>query len=141
MYSKREWRKMALAGKHAVVKIGADTVLGINDATFTINGEIVDVTAFDSGGWRRRLQNLRDASISISGFYDPADTTGQVAIRTAILTQDKIEDLTVLADEADATSGFTCDAYIESFEISPSVEGAVPVSISMLSDDEIVVSS
>lgn len=132
---------MALPGKHATVKIASDAVLGINDATFTINGEIVDVSTFESGGWRERLQNLRDATITISGFYDPSDTTGQIVFRTAVLTQAVVEDVIVLADSNSATSGFVCDAFVESFEISPSVEGAVPVSITLQSTGQISVSS
>jgi len=37
------------------VFIANDLVAEINDATFTINGEIVDISSFDSGGWRERL--------------------------------------------------------------------------------------
>lgn len=132
---------MAIAGKKSVVKIGNDNILGINDATFTLNGEIVDVSVFCQGGWRSRLQNLKDATISISGFYEPDDTTGQVVLRTAILNQDKVEDFTVLSDKEVATSGFTCDVFIETFEIAPAIEGAVAVTISVQSDGEVVVSS
>lgn len=132
---------MALPGKHARVALGANAVLGINDATFTINGEIVDVSDFESGGWRERLQNLRDASISISGFYNPGDSTGQVVFRQAILTQAVVEGVTVLADASDPTSGFECDALVETFEIAPSVEGAVPVTISLQSTGIISVAS
>ena len=132
---------MALPGKHARVLVDGNPVLGINDATFTINGEVVDVSDFESGGFRQRLQNLRDASISISGFYNPDDSTGQVLMRTAVLTQALVEGVTVLADASNPASGFTCDAFVEKFEIAPSVEGAVPVSISLQSSGEIVVSS
>ena len=41
---------MALAGKNARVKIGANDVSGLNEATITINGELIDVTTFLSGG-------------------------------------------------------------------------------------------
>lgn len=116
-------------------------VAEINDATFTINGEIVDISSFDSAGWRERLLNLRDATISISGFYSDGDTDGQVALRTAILTQALVEDVKVLADVNTATSGFICDAYVESFEISAAVEGTVTVSITLQSSGPISVSS
>jgi TP901-1 family phage major tail protein len=132
---------MAYTGKHAGVFIANDLVAEINDATFTINGEIVDISSFDSGGWRERLLNLRDASISISGFYVSDDTTGQNVLRTAILTQALVEDVKVLADVNVATSGFICDAFVETFEINAAVEGAVTVSISLQSSGQIAVSS
>lgn len=121
--------------------IGANLVAEINDATFTINGEVVDVTHFGSGGWRERLLNLRDATISISGFYNGGDSTGQALIRDALLSQDLVEDVTVLADSADPTSGFMCDAFPESFEIAAAVEGAVTVSITLQSHGQITIPS
>jgi hypothetical protein len=40
-----------------------------------------------------------------------------------------------------ATSGFICDAYVETFEINAAVEGAVTVSITLQSSGPIAVSS
>lgn len=132
---------MAYPGKHAGVFIDSNLVAEINDATFTINGEVVDISSFDSDGWRERLLNLRDATIAISGFYASDDTTGQNVLRTAILTQALVEDVKVLADVTEATSGFICDALVETFEISAAVEGAVTVSITLQSSGEISVAS
>lgn len=132
---------MALPGKHAGVFIGGVAMLEISDATFTINGEVVDVSSFDSDGWRERILNLRDATISITGFYDPTDSTGQVALRDAQLAQDVVEEVQVRADASDATTGLECDAVVETFEISPAVEGAVGVSITLQSTGPITVPS
>jgi hypothetical protein len=132
---------MALPGKSVAVYIGANQIMQINDCTFTINNELVDITAFEDAAFRRRLSNLVDASISLAGFYKSDDTTGQNLLRTSALTGSLITSFKVLADSAVPTSGFTCNAYVESFEIAPAVEGAVPVSISMLSDGTISVSS
>lgn len=139
--NEREWNKVAYPGKHAAVKIGSDLVAEINDATFTINGEIVDITHFGSGGWRERLLNLRDATISISGFYDGGDENGQAVIRDAILSQAMVENMQVLADAEEPASGFQCDAFPESFEINAAVEGAVTVSITLQSHGLISVPS
>src|SRR5690348_4670846 len=46
----------AVSGKSAVVKIGAATILGLNDAKITINGDTIDVTNFASGGWIEKIQ-------------------------------------------------------------------------------------
>jgi predicted secreted protein len=132
---------MALPGKHAGVLIGGTPMLEISEATFTINGEVVDVSTFDSDGWRERILNLRDATISLSGFYDPSDTTGQVALRDAQLAQDVVEDVQVRADASVASTGLECDAVVETFEINPTVEGAVAVSITLQSTGPITIPS
>jgi len=130
---------MALPGKHAGVLKGGTAIMEISEATFTINGEVVDVSTFDSDGWRERILNLRDATISLSGFYDPTDTTGQVQIRDAQLAQEVVEDIQVRADATDPSTGLECDAVVETFEINPTVEGAVAVSITLQSTGPITV--
>ena len=132
---------MALAGKNAQVKIASDVIAEMSDASMTINGELLDRTTFDDDGWRRKLAGIKDASISISGFYNPSDTTGQVALRTAALAGSVISDFTFLSDKNSATSGFKCDALVGSFEVGAEVAGLVSVSISLESDGEVEVSS
>lgn len=127
---------MALPGKNALVKVNGETILEINDASFSVNGEIVDVSAFGQDGFRERLANLIDANVSMSGFYNPSDTTGQNVLRTAAVTGAKVDGVEVLAD---GTNGFKADCLIETFEVSPAVEGAVPVSISLQSTGEVEV--
>ena len=121
---------MAFPGKNAKVYVGGtggDFILGVNNATFTVNREIVDITAFKSSanGFRDRLANLGDAGGSMAGFYTPTDTSGQVVLRASALTGSEVSGLTVLAASS-AGTGFKCDAFIESFETNPAVEGSVP---------------
>lgn len=132
---------MALPGRNAAVKIGANSVEKVQEATFALDGELIDVTNFDSDGWREKIQGIRGATVNVSGFYDPTDTTGQVAIRGAWLAGTKLTDVTVLADAATATSGFTADMFVASFEISPATENAVGFSAALESDGAIAVSS
>ena len=132
---------MALAGKNAAAKIGAAIVKEVNDANFSLDGELVDVTTFDADGWQKRLQGVKGASVSIGGYYDPTDTTGQVALRAAWLAGTKVPAVTVLADKSVATSGFKADCFVSTFEISPGVDGAVSFSASLESDGPVTVSS
>ena len=132
---------MALSGRNSRIKVGENIVQDLNDASFAINGESIDVTVFDGDGWKKKISGFVDASISISGFYKPDDTTGQAALRQAVLSGTVVSDFTFLADKDVATSGFTCDALVTSFEVSAGVGGAVAVSISLESDGEIAVSS
>lgn len=132
---------MAIPGRKSVVKVSTDTVAELNDANFAINGESIDVSVFGNAGWRDRITGLRDATINISGFYAPTDATGQAALRAGILAGTQVDDVTVLADSAVATSGFTGNFFVSSFEISPAVTNAVEVSITLESTGAITVSS
>lgn len=58
-------------GKNMLIKLGtgtgATTIAGLRPSTFTVNGETVDITNKDSGGYRELLGSAGIASASISG--------------------------------------------------------------------------
>lgn len=118
---------MALPGKNAVVKIGANTIAGLNEASFSASGESIDTTTFSSSGWKERIQGLKEFSMSLSGFYDPTDTNGQVALRTAWLNG-----TTVTVDYlVDGAVGFQGDYLVTSMEIGAGTSGEVSVSFEL----------
>ena len=132
---------MAYPGKGAKVYVGGTSgnhLMDVNDATFTVNREIVDISAFKEShdGWRDRLTNIGDGGGSMSGFYNVSDTNGQVVLRNAALTGNETSGLVVMASTVSG-AGFKCDAFIESFEISPAIEGAVPFTMSFQSNGEV----
>lgn len=49
---------------------------GVNDATYNKLCEIVEITQFGDD-YKKRMGGLKDSDVSISGFFDPADTNGQ----------------------------------------------------------------
>lgn len=118
---------MALPGKNAVVKIGTNTIAGLNEASFSASGETIDTTTFNSNGWKEKMQGLKEFSMSLSGFYEPNDTNGQVALRDAWLNG-----TTVTVDYlVDGTNGFQGSYLVTSFEIGSGVSGEVSVSIEL----------
>jgi predicted secreted protein len=132
---------MAINGLDSRIKIGANIVLDLNNVTFTLNGETYDKTTFDSGKFKEKVAGMVDATGSISGFYNPNDTNGQVALRNALLNGTPVADFTYLPDKNDATSGFVADMIITSFEVSSQVGGLVAVSIGFESTGTISASS
>lgn len=50
--------------KEMSISHDGDTLLLVTDYTFTVNKETVDVTTFDSAGWREFLVDLKDWTIS-----------------------------------------------------------------------------
>ena len=125
----------AAAGKNAIFKVGATAIVGLNDGSVKVNGETIDVTTFASGGWVQKIQGLKSAEISLSGFFEPTDTTGQVALRTALLngTTQTINAL------MDGTIGWTGTFLVSGFETGASPSGEVSVSISLESTGAVTV--
>ena len=125
---------MALAGKNVLVQASTDditynTIKELNDVSFTVDGDNIDVTEF-LDQYMNRIQGLKDVSMSMSGFWDPTDTTGQVAIRNAL-----VNDTAIFAQVLwDGTNGFKAEFKVASFEQSAAVDGAVEVSIDLEGD-------
>lgn len=122
---------MALKGKDVVINVSDDDVTynqvaELNDGTQTIDGTNIDITEFGDD-WINRIQGLKDGTYSLSGFYAPSDTDGQVAIRDAL-----INDTTLYVQFLhDGTNGFQQEVKVATFEVSASVDGAVEVSIDL----------
>ena len=127
---------MALAGKAAHLKIGANTVAELNDISFNLEGDNLDTTVMTATGtdFRSRIQGLKAATVNGSGFRDPSDTNGQQAIYTAWLNDTLLSDVTMMFD---TTNGIKCDARVASFDAGATVAGEVTVSFTLESDGAI----
>lgn len=123
---------MAIAGKNLVVRIATDasgpfsTVGSLKEASISQSGNNQDVSTFGSD-WMVRIQGLRDASYSLSGYYDAADAAGQVAIRSAWLNDTPV----FVQFLPDGSTGFQQEVKVSTYEVSASVDGAQEVSIEL----------
>lgn len=123
-----------LAGKAFRVKVstvagGAGTytaAIAINDGTINLSGTSVDVSEFGNT-WTERLQALKDATYELKGFYNAADTTGQVALRAALLADSEVW-VQMLPD---GTTGFKQQVLVSKFNIGAPINGGVSVDISL----------
>lgn len=125
---------MALKGKCVTINASSDgsifnRVAELNDGTMSIDGDNIDITSFGdcTNSLIDRIQGLVDSSYSLSGFYDPTDTTGQVLIRNALLNDTQV----YVQFLADGTNGFQQEVKVATFEISATVDGVVNISIDL----------
>jgi len=118
-------------GLSTVVQISTDdsaynTILDINEVSHPLSANNEDVSAFGDT-FVERLQTIKDATYSLSGWYNNADTTGQIAIRNALIGDSALY-VKVLYD---GTNGYKQQVVVSSFEVSSSVDGVVEVSIEL----------
>jgi predicted secreted protein len=123
---------MAIEGRRLRIRVGTavggpfNNVGGLNSGSQSCSAGTQDVTAFGDD-WVRRVVGLRDASYSLSGFWRPTDTTGQIVIRNAFIAGTSVW----IQFLPDGTTGFAQEALVSSFEISTSVDGVSEVSIEL----------
>ena len=107
---------MAVTGTGGAVKLGTNKIAEIANWSLDLGADDIDITSFDSNGWKEYLAGLKEWSGSIEGNFKPTDTNGQKAILTAWLNG------TALTFTFEVSSGVT---FQGSAFVKPSIE--VPV--------------
>ncbi|MED4206594.1 phage tail tube protein [Neobacillus mesonae] len=67
------------------IMVGANSVADLTSiGGLELSADTIENTTLDSGGWRTFVQGLKDAGeVSLSGFFNPGDTNGQIALYNA----------------------------------------------------------
>ena len=82
---------MAVTGTGGAVKLGANKIAEISNWSLDLGADDIDITSFDSEGWKEYLAGLKEWSGSIEGNFVADDTNGQKAILNAWLAGEKLE--------------------------------------------------
>ena len=107
---------MAIAGKGGSVSLGASKISEISNWSLDLGADDIEITSFDSNGWKEYLAGLKEWSGSIEGNFKPNDTSGQKAILSAWASGQALSFTFKVSD----TVSFTGQALVK-----PSIE--VPV--------------
>jgi len=101
---------MAIAGYGGGVYLGDTTkkVAEIANWSLDMSADDIDITSFDSGGWRARMQGIKEWSGSFEGNFKPDDKNGQAALINAWLTGQKV----TLELQVNSTVKFSGDAFV-----------------------------
>lgn len=124
----------ALAGKKTRVKVSTTaggagaytTALGIKSASIKLGADMVDVSELGVD-WKNKVQGLKDSQISLAGNYEPGDTTGQAALRSAWINDTEAW-VQVLVD---GTLGFKVQVKVSNFSFDGDVADKGAVSIDL----------
>ena len=122
---------MAKKGCNASFLLGTDVVAELNNVSNSITGETLDTTTFDSACTREFIAGLKSGTIDVSGYYDPDDTTGQVALMTALLNGTVLTTTQKPKILWNGTNGITADALVSTFNMDTTVEALVNFSATL----------
>jgi predicted secreted protein len=122
---------MTTKGKNTKIQVSTDDVtysdvVDLNEGSASIEGDNQDITTFGDS-FVKRIQGLKDASYSLSGFRNSGDTTGQEAILDALLNDTAL----FVKFLGNGTAGFKQEVKVGSFEESSSVDGVVEASMEL----------
>jgi predicted secreted protein len=124
---------MALAGYNATTSVATaatsttySAVDGNMSFSLSDSTDLLDITDFADGRFRRRIVGLRDLSATLDGDVETTDTA-YLKMKAAYNAGNPI----YLQITADGTNGIIVPMLIESLERNASVEGKVEISVSM----------
>ena len=95
---------MAIAGFGGAVKVNGQKVAEISNWSMELDADDIDVTSFDSDGWKEYIAGSRGWSGSFEGNFVPDDTEGQGALIMAWVNSENVE-LQLDVDENISFSG------------------------------------
>ncbi len=82
---------MAIAGFGGAVKVNGQKVAEISNWSMDLEADDIDVTSFDSNGWKEYIAGSRGWSGSFEGNFVPDDTEGQGALILAWVNSQNVE--------------------------------------------------
>lgn len=105
-----------------------DEATGIKSIDWSPSLDLIDVSDFSSGQFKKKLAGLKDGSVSVSGDYEPTNTAiGR--IQTAAGDGTSVWAQYHFDPTASAGSrGFKVESKVKGFKISAQVDGAVQFS-------------
>jgi predicted secreted protein len=104
---------MAVTGKGGAVKLGANKIAEISNWSLDLGADDIEITSFDSNGWKEYLAGLKEWSGSIEGNLKTDDTNGQKAILNAWINGETLE----FTFEVSSGVSFQGEAFVK-----PSIE-------------------
>jgi len=122
---------MALKGCNASFSLGSNVVAQLSSISNPFTADSLDVTTFDSNCLREFIAGLRSGTVDISGYYDPTDTTGQVAMFTAFLAGTTLTTTQKPKVLWDGTNGMEADAIVTAYTVDATVDGLVNFSATL----------
>lgn len=115
----------ALVGKDAKVMIGTAQVAQADTWSLDTPATLLETTNFGSAGWKEYIAGLKEWNGSFECNFDPTDTTGQVALRTAWQNGTTVS----LKLYVNATNYYSGNALIENMPVSSPVGEKVRVTV------------
>lgn len=124
----------AISSRAAVLKVSVTaggagtytTVVGIKSISSPLSAGVLDVTELPAT-FIARIVGLKDAKLTASGTYQPADTNGQLAIRSAWLNDSELW----YQHLPDGSTGIKQQCRVLNFTVSDDVAGAATVSFEL----------
>ena len=123
------------SGQNASVKIGSHLITEISSWSLDIAGNEIPVNVFGNR-WARNTAGLKNWECTITGFYDPSDSSGQGALISNFISGELVSEIRLYVDDTyyfspDTPNDAGAGGRIVSFSPSQSSDGVSQINISL----------
>lgn len=73
-------------GRALTLKWGGTKIGNITDISLSVDGEIINISDFDSGEWNDKLAGRKDWTMDLSVYHNPEDDTTQGNLEADMFT-------------------------------------------------------
>lgn len=108
-----------LLAKTAVLKLDGVAIGKLTGWSLEVNKETVDITSFDSAGWKEFLVDLKDWSVSFDGIVTRTGTGDYEELLTDLIGSDTA--IAFLLDDSAASTTIGGSCFLTSLPISGAV--------------------
>lgn len=121
----------AVAGYGGAVKIGANTVANVKQWELPLAADLYDVSVFGVQ-WKQYIPGLLGGDAKVDVFFDLTDSTGQVAIQTAMLGGTSVSLVLTTSNAGGAvTHTYTGTAFVKGIDIKDPVNAPEEAALSL----------
>lgn len=122
-------------GRDATVKYGTYTVAEMASWSLDLSNEEIDTTSFGST-WGKSDVGMRKWSLSVSGHYDPSDSTGQAMIEAAWAAASLINSVKIYVDNTsywipDVTTDSNAGGRVTTYTINQAHNTVASISLTL----------
>lgn len=109
---------MKKKGRALIFKWAGTKVGNVTSISLSVDGEIINVSDWDSGDWNEKLAGRKDWSMDIGLYHNPEDDTQQAAIEIDMISGTR-EDTALFGPETPAEDDvtYTGTAILSNFSI------------------------
>ena len=107
------------------------TLVGQVSGGLEVSADMIDITTKDSAGAATFMAGRKSGTVSVSGTYDPAATTGTGSLDVFALLNAGTEIEAYWGEKTSATTYFTSKAFITSFSVDAEKDSVVNWSASL----------
>ena len=122
-------------GRNATVKYGIYTIAELASWSLDLSNDEIDTSAFGST-WKKSDVGMRGWSLSVSGHWDPTDSTGQAMIEAAWAGGSLINTIKMYVDNTsywipDVTTDSAAGGRVTSYAVNQAHDAVAGISFTL----------